>query len=162
MTYTTQWLNQLASTWIPPFDFLGGDYVWYVQGWGPSIGYTDWSGPYSFTVEACVPEELSIVGPSEVGQYAFMSYEWEADPCATWYQLWVNKDGSSWYNEWHETGEVTGTITQDVSFHTLGNYEWWVRGYSPDGNGPWTSTSSFDIGKVTHVAPTGSGSRNRA
>ena len=38
---------------------------------------------------------------------------------------------------------------------SFGNYTWWVRGWSTDGNGPWSSPLSFVLGVSAVLSPAG-------
>jgi hypothetical protein len=70
------------------------------------------------------------------------TYTWAADPAATWYELYMDKNGALLFDQWYRLAElvvdsVTGNLAVDVLGNGSGSYQWWVRGWSPDGYGPW-------------------------
>ena len=91
-------------------------------------------------------------------------YVWQADPAATWYELYVTHNGSVFCDQWYASTNslvdiATGNFAVDVIGHGGGTYQWRVRGWSPDGLGPWSNVGSFAMapppppGPVSLVAP---------
>ena len=52
------------------------------------------------------------------------------------FDQWVNSTNSL-------LNRATGNFAVDVDGHTAGTYQWWVRGYSPDGLGAWSGGVNF-------------------
>ena len=68
-----------------------------------------------------------------------VNFRWQADPNATWYRIWVNREGKAWQDRWIHTGTATGQLYSVFEWHQPGYaYEWWIKGWSPDGEGSWS------------------------
>lgn len=84
-------------------------------------------------------------------------FVWPAVAGATWYQLWINRDGATYQSEWVEDST---TWMPDADLRA-GNYSWWVRSWSPtDGHGEWSEAAEFLIERnipsaVTQLGPDG-------
>jgi sulfur relay (sulfurtransferase) complex TusBCD TusD component (DsrE family) len=163
--YLSQWLEG-TTNWTPTSDMPGGIYTWAVQAWN-SAGLGSWSQIATFTNQVAVPTNIVLISPTgnlEAG--STQSYTWKADPAATWYELYVSCNGRAFYDKWFTLSNSivdssTGDFAVDVSGHNAGSYQWWVRGWSPDGSGPWSSAGSFTIaipGPVTLLTPTNNAS----
>ncbi len=84
-------------------------------------------------------------------------FSWPAVEGATWYQLWIQRDGVTYAMPWVEAS------TQWLPGSDLpsGTYVWWVRGWSANtGMGAWSSAASFVMpvqlpGAVTVIEPIG-------
>ena len=148
ITFHSEWLNQSNSDWTPDFDFPGGDYAWWIRSWTETQAYTSWEGPFTFTIQSCIPEQPTLISPTNSQAVGTITYEWETDSCSTWYQTWIVNERGSLTTEWHERTGLGATMSADLANHDLETYSWWVRGWSPDGQGPWSDACSFDIGKV--------------
>ncbi len=84
-------------------------------------------------------------------------FAWEAAEGATWYYIWINRDGSQYHTEWVE-GQPTWTPDFDMKG---GAYSWWIHPWGPSGYQAWSGRADFNIsvmvpGKVGLNAPTGS------
>ena len=147
--YLDQWI-EATNNWTATTDLPGGDYVWYVQAWSPA-GAGPWSGGSTFTIQTAVPSLITEVSPS--GNAAVgptQRYTWKIDPAATWYELYIVRNGLVFYDQWSNlTNSVvdssTGDFAVDVTGHGSGAYQWYVRGYSPDGLGVWNSAMAFQL-----------------
>ena len=144
-----QWFNE-TTHWTPDFDLAGGSYCWWVRSWGSTTGMSDWSPGHCFTIESCVPVEITGLSPENTCLPAGdVRYVWDPDPCATWYQVCIERNLRIWGSEWfsNSVAEIIG--------HPFGKYRWWVRGWSPDGAGPWSGPAEFSIGTPEPVTPVG-------
>jgi hypothetical protein len=161
--YLDQWTQGTAS-WIPATDLPAGAYSWSVLPWS-AAGYGPLSTSFAFTIPAAVPGAITLVSPTgSVAAGSTQRYTWKAEAAASWYELYVTRNGSGFCDKWIASGDsvvagATGNFAVDVSGHTGGAYQWWVRGWGADGLGPWSSTGSFTMttppppGIVTLLAP---------
>lgn len=169
-TYETRWIAD-ATTWTPAASGLpGGNYQWWVRPWGPTIGSGAWAGPARFSISTATPGELAQIAPEEEQAGHDLTYRWNKDENATWYRLFVGRlGGGTWHDKWFEmsgVGETTakpgsvnagaakpvqaapqGAIEGNLpTFQWAGGAcEWWLRGWGPDGYGPWTGPKSFSV-----------------
>jgi hypothetical protein len=148
----------------------GGAYRWWVQPWGPGLGFGDWAGPADFSIHLAPPGPLTQLEPVGPQSGIRLTYRWDKSLDATWYHLWVGRTGAgAWHDQWYEiTGigeaETTpaaiypgpsqpipmapaGTITTNRPTFQWGGgaCEWWVQGWGPDGFGPWSGPKAFSI-----------------
>jgi len=67
--YDAPWVRD-ATTWTPPANGLpGGNYRWWVRGWGPEIGYGAWSSPEAtFSIVANTPSAITPIAPTGAGK----------------------------------------------------------------------------------------------
>ena len=92
--------------------------------------------------------KITLVSPSgSVAAGSTQRYTWNIDAAATWYELYVLQNGKLLRDQWFtESDSVaqsgSGHFAVDVSGHTGGSYQWWVRGWNPTGMGLWSSLSS--------------------
>ncbi len=68
-------------------------------------------------------------------------FSWSSVLTASWYRIWVQKDGAFFHSEWF-FGETQTTLPNDL---TQGEYTWWVQTLNPDGAGPWSAASTFRV-----------------
>ena len=147
--YLDQWV-QGTTTWVPASGLPGGSYTWYVHPWN-AVGYGPWSTGSSFTIQTAVPGAIISVYPSgSVATNSTQRYTWKADPAATWYELYVARNGGAFADKWFTLSDsvvdsATGNFAVDVGGHSAGNYQWWVRGWGPDGMGTWSSSLTFQV-----------------
>ena len=84
-------------------------------------------------------QNLSVDGEPEV------TLAWPAMSGATWYRLWIDRDGSKWVDQW-----IEGAMERDF-FGPLpqGRYRWWIRPWSNEaGSGPWQAGPDFHLPKL--------------
>jgi hypothetical protein len=147
--YADQWV-QGSTNWVATSGLPGGTYTWYVHPWN-AAGYGPWSTNFTFTIPTAVPGALTLLSPS--GAMAGGSpqrYTWTADAAATWYELYVLRNGSTFGDQWYPltnsvVDSATGNFAVDVDGHSTGTYQWWVRGWGPDGLGAWSTNLTFQI-----------------
>jgi hypothetical protein len=147
--YLDQWL-QGTTNWVVTSGLPGGAYTWYVRPWN-EIGYGSWSTNFTFTIQTAVPGALTLVSPSgSTAAGSTQRYTWKADAAATWYELYVLRNGSAFGDHWYTLTDsvvdsAAGNFAVNVSGHTSGSYQWWVRGWGPDGMGAWSNNLTFQI-----------------
>src|ERR1019366_2326212 len=153
--YLDQWVAGtnywMAGTnyWSAP-GLPGGTYNWWVRSWNEA-GYGPWSTNFTFTIQTNVPGAIPLLSPSgTLATGSTQRYTWKTDAAATWYELYVLRNdsacGNKWYTLPHSVADsVSGNFAVDVSGHTSGSYQWWVRGWGPDGMGPWSGPDSFSV-----------------
>jgi hypothetical protein len=161
---------EAVATWTPPEDMPGGNYQWWVQPWGPSIGFGAWAGPADFSVAVTPPGALTQYAPSGLVTNYDLTYTWKRDVNATWYHLWVGRIGAgTWHDRWYEfagTGKGEAypsnaypgpakpflTTPKGVAANNSptfkwsgGMCEWRLQGWGLDGYGPWSEPMAFRI-----------------
>ena len=139
-----EWTSE--ETWTPSWDMTDypGSYEWWVRSWG-SDGYEPWSSSLTFAIG---PTKLS--SPSGTVAEGKPTFSWEGVSGASWYRIWLHRNGAYHYREW--TQEETWTPSWNMTDYP-GNYEWWVQIWGPDGYGPWSSPLTFAIGATTPRTP---------
>jgi hypothetical protein len=85
------------------------------------------------------------------------AFSWPRSPSATWYQIWINRNGQKYMEQW-----VRGASTWTPPVHLPGgNYQWWLRPWSLAlGYGRWSAAAGFSIpvatpGALTQIEPMG-------
>ena len=147
--YLEQWVEG-ATNWVAMSGLPGGTYTWWVHPWN-GAGYGPWSTNFSFTIPTAVPGVITLVSPSgSVAAGSTQRYTWRADAAAIWYELYVVRNGSAFVDQWYTltnsvVDRATGSFAVDVGGHGTGTYQWWVRGWGPDGLGPWSSNLTFQV-----------------
>lgn len=141
------------TSWTPTNGFATGNYSWWVQSWN-GTGFGAWSQTGNFTVTG-IPSQITPIGPSGTESSPTVNYSWNvADRHTAWYELYVMKDGALFSDSWHQiangdliytANDGLGQVALNKGNHSSGSYQWWVRGWSSDGLGPWSSTMSFTV-----------------
>jgi hypothetical protein len=153
---TTIQSTQNTNRWTSTNDLPNGSYEWWVQTWN-SEGYGSWSALGSFVVFGGAPGLATLISPTndETAISRRPDLYWtNAPPAATWYYLWINKDGEYYHQEWIQTTSRWAP-TNDLP---NGRYAWWVQTWNPDGYGAWSSVSAFTVtsrvpGIATLISP---------
>jgi len=147
--YLSKWVNN-STTWTPPSDMNAGDYSWWIRAWGPAIGMQAWSDEQQFTIPANPPDKPILLTPTGAQFDRTPLFDWDSNEQATWYQLWISKDGKKYYSKW-----LNQTSTEWTPFWNLpnGEFEWWLRGWNVDGMGAWSTGTTFDYGRVILFSP---------
>jgi sulfur relay (sulfurtransferase) complex TusBCD TusD component (DsrE family) len=160
-----QWIEG-TTNWNSAAELAGGTYTWAVQTWN-SAGLGAWSQLGTFTIQTIVPSQVALVSPTgNLAAGSTQRYVWKIDSAATWYELYGVRNGRLFCDKWFTSSNsvvdsATGNFAVDVVGHDGGTYQWYVRGWSPDGLGPWSSAGSFTVaipGPVTLLTPTNSAS----
>ena len=145
VAYWEGWVEE--ATWTPGWDMTDypGNYEWWVQTWGPG-GYGPWSGSLSFTIAGQEPPDTTTLrSPSDTVTEARPTFTWDAVDGATWYQIWINRNGAVHWHKWMQ--ETTWRPWWDMTDYP-GNYGWWVQTWGPGGHGPRSSSLSFTIAEA--------------
>src|ERR1017187_1496590 len=101
---------------------------------------------------------VALVSPSgSLPTASTLRYDWKADPNATWYELYIFSNGRVFCDKWYASTNLlvdraTGTLAVDVVGHAAGTYQWYIRGWSPEGFGPWSSAGGFSVAVPGPVA----------
>lgn len=122
-----------------------GYYTWYVRGWGLD-GLGPWSDPQTFdygAIEGYDPEGL-VQGTLRP------DFDWTELIDATYYHLWVARNGKTYRDLWLQVPEWMPPA--DLPF---GVYIWSVQGYNAQGQGPWSDVLEFAIGEAVPMSPMG-------
>lgn len=114
-----------------------GTYQWSVRGWN-ATGYGLWSGSPAFANGAATP-----LAPTGAMTYSVPVFSWTAVPGASWYRLWLNRNGAYFYSTWIQMSQAW-TPTWDFQAYP-GNYDWWVQTWNTGGYGPWSASASFTV-----------------
>jgi hypothetical protein len=151
--YVDQWIEG-ATNWTAATALPAGTYFWWVlqtYNSGGSGGFGLGSRDFTFTIPFAVPTNITLLSPlGGATTNSTQRYTWQADPAAVWYELYVARNGSTFADKWlmltnSVVDGATNAFALDVSGHSAGRYQWWVRGWSPDGMGPWFGSLPFEI-----------------
>ena len=152
--YVSKWVQAPATTWTFDVDFRGGNYRWWIAGWNPD-GYGAWSSGIDFSIPTMQPGQCRLLSPTGGVAVATGSVtcRWIPDPRARWYQLWCGLNGGNVVDKWYESSSIVhhGAATS-IPGHGWGDYAWYVRGWGPDGMGPWSDAGAFVCGQPTPVS----------
>jgi VCBS repeat-containing protein len=136
-----------------------GDYSWYVRGWSPG-GYGPWGAIAPFSAIIPVPGEIVKTAPLDIISTSTPTFTWDHDAAADWYQIWIGKGGTPVYYEWQSAEAICpdDACSLDTGLTYVGDYSWYVRGWSPGGYGPWGEVASFSAiipvpGEIVKTAP---------
>ncbi len=142
-TYASPWV-QGATEWTPGADLPAGNYRWWVRGWNATVGHMPWSSAASFEVPTRQPGAVAQLAPDGAQPDRDLLFRWDqTDRRATWFQLWVSRPaGGVWHDRWYQTSAADESSVE-LSAHPGGASTWWVRGWSPDGYGPWSGPMAF-------------------
>lgn len=139
----------------PPL--ASGNYTWWVQAWGATGGYSEWSAPAMFAVPftgSPTPiEPIGVAGETVV-------FNWTQQPGAQWYNLWVSDPDGVGHEFWYDAWNVcAGTECSSPAFPVdLGTYRWWIRSWNAQlGGSAWSAEQQFarPLPAPTPVAPLG-------
>ncbi|GAB4530517.1 MAG: hypothetical protein OHK0046_51130 [Anaerolineae bacterium] len=128
-----------TCTLLPNANPLNGDYVVYLQVWDGRI--TSWSGPFLFSLDFEAASEAVALTPAIIG--GVVTFRWNNDGTATWYQLFVgSQEGgvySTAYAQWNPAtalgcaGGGVCAITPTVEYAENTAYEYWLQAFGPGG-----------------------------
>jgi hypothetical protein len=119
----------------------GGNYE--VEPWYPIQKFIRASGS---------PGAATLVSPSGNINTSVPTYNWNAVPMATSYQLWVNDASAApkiqqWYTvDQASCASGTGTCTINPSEALApGACQWWIQTRNSAGDGPWSDMMQFTV-----------------
>ena len=149
-TYVAKWVQAPTTSWTPDVDFGGGDYRWWIAGWNTD-GYGPWSSGTTFTIPQMTPGKIVLAAPLRgvCVPLGILNYQWYADVGATWYELWCDRNGSAFSDNWYRAADIVSGSSASILGAILdwGDYVWYVRGWGPDGMGKWSYAGEFFSGR---------------
>ncbi|MGQ9662095.1 MAG: fibronectin type III domain-containing protein [Kiritimatiellia bacterium] len=156
-SYRRQWISAPQTEWESEQDLPGGSYTWRVCAWYRLQGYGPWSEVSTFTIAVEIPSKLVQIAPVGAVSTNRPLFIWTADDVSTRYQFRLTRNGRLMKQVWVEgTNELQ--LVWDLP---VGHYRWWIRGWTPDGFGPWSDGLSFSYGIPVALLPTGVVSETR-
>ena len=149
-TYVKEWV-QASTTWQPAANLPDGDYTWWVKTWNAE-GNGPWSAPGAFQIAGNIPGApgaTTPISPSGLITNPQPTFSWNAVTNATWYKVWIDKDGAKYSADWIEGS----TSWQPAEALLPGIYTWRVKTWGPNGTGPWSDTEIFVIDFIDSNLP---------
>jgi hypothetical protein len=149
------WLQ--GTNWQAPTSFAPQFYTCQVQGWN-SGGLSRWDSK-DFYASDNLPLAPDLRAPQKQTQTTpRFYYSWIPDFYATWYELCVVKGNKIFADQWFPASAFETNCEKALCDHSTGQYTWWVRGWNPDGMGPWSTAASFSValstpGQVSGISP---------
>lgn len=142
--FYNEWVQD-ANSWTPNTGLPGGDYSVYVRTWSTNVGMSGWTEVSMFSIETATPGEVELLSPSGLQQARNLNYTWTKDGNATWYRLWIGRNGVRMADLWHADDGV-GVASKVINGHpSQSSYEWYVRPWGPDGLAPtWSGPQLFE------------------
>lgn len=135
-----------SNSWTPSWDmdnYLGA-YKWWVQTWN-SEGFGQWSSGETFSIGRPV-----LQSPADTVTSSRPTFRWSSATTATWYKIWIRRQGNDHYSDW--VNQNSWTPHWDMDDYP-GDYEWWVVPWNANGYGQWSEGKRFWIGGSNLSAP---------
>jgi hypothetical protein len=133
-----------TCTVTEPVTITGGSHSWYVMSWNLA-GASAWSEKTDFSTNILtLPSAVTGLIPTGTISDHTPTYQWDKDPMATWYHLYVKGPSGLVLEEWHQAtaAECLGsTCSVDSPNLASGQHTWWVQTYNSVGYGPWKSAT---------------------
>jgi hypothetical protein len=118
-----------------------GQYVAWVRGIDAGNVVATWSTSQQFTVAP----RVVLTFPSTPGFNSQPTYQWQALPGATKYQVYVQNRTTNAI-VLNQSGVTATSLSQPTAL-PVGNYRWWVRGSNNPGlTGAWSVPQDFNVG----------------
>ena len=145
---------------LPAADYAFGRYDWWMQAWGPG-GLSDWTDTFFYSGPPA-PDVIERIAPQGALDDVAPTFQWEADPNAEWYQVYLvgpNSTQNQWFaatdsivEKYGATGfegvcdgaTCTVPVTQSNWWIPNGEYSWWVGAWGPGGLSEW-ATAPFEF-----------------
>ncbi|GAB4516030.1 MAG: hypothetical protein OHK0046_20550 [Anaerolineae bacterium] len=113
---------------------------------------------------ARVPREIVKVAPQSGDFFTEnqVMFRWDAAEHAQWYRIYIVDSNGFVIDTWKPTNEVCIGNTCVLSLVlTNGRHDWYITGWGEDGQGPWTTATTFFVGRrppnvVNRLGPSGS------
>jgi hypothetical protein len=146
----------------PALTLSGGSYQWWVQQWTAQGGYSVWSSPGMFTVDAPPPVAVPV-SPTGNTTATSPTFTWTGIDGYAWYQLWIAGPDGHVLDQWYESTSVcvgaNCAVTPPLNL-AGGSYQWWVQVWTPGaGYSDWSAEAVFAVtlppAAPTPIAPTG-------
>jgi pimeloyl-ACP methyl ester carboxylesterase len=142
-TGQTQVIRQPALTTnsYQPASLPLGQYVAWVRGIDAGNVIATWSTSQQFTVAP----RVVLTSPSTPGFSSQPTYQWQALPGATKYQVYVQNRTTNTI-VLNQSGVTATSLVQPTAL-PVGNYHWWVRASNNQGLiGAWSVPRDFNVG----------------
>ncbi len=132
--------------WTIPEELPAGDYAFWMRGWNSNQGLGSWNTtPGTFRIFIPVPQAVTLLAPNGEQRDTDLTFTWEKDADATYYQVHIQRGAQQAYQRWHEMSG-TGTAALSLTGFVEGStYSWWVRPWGPGGLGEWSDAMTFNI-----------------
>lgn len=137
--YYRTWIAD--TNWVASFDFAAGTYNWRIQPWDDTRSIGPWLNWATFTIPRMTPPRPVLEEPSGVVTNERPQFAWQEAQYAQRYELWVKRNGTTYLRPL--TTETNYTPQVPLRY---GYYQWWGRGWSPHGYGPWSYPLQFTYG----------------
>lgn len=135
------------SEWTPPETLDPAFYRYWVRAYDASGTTSFWSDSKSFEVQP------TLVSPLTPTFNKRPTFEWDAIPFATSYELFVRTSSGDMIMD-----DLTGTTWTPTEDLPDGNIRWWVRATDATGNRGWSEVGLTSVdSRTTVLTPTGSG-----
>ncbi len=130
--------NGTVCTLPTPLYLTNGVYSWYMLGWN-AIGMGSWNSATNFSINTPAPSIIQRISPSGHITEPVVPFQWQADPNAGWYRLYVLEAQGRVLDQWLHAPDVCSglTCTFDKATITDGTHQWWMNAWSPGGEGQW-------------------------
>lgn len=155
--FLDQWVQSPATSYTSPEAVACGPYTWWITSKNQS-GNGPWSTGMDFLYNdpsrCCFPEKVDGLMHA-YGSGDAVDYSWEADPCAGWNHLIVQRDGKNWIDEQYQANPSGGRDGVSIAGHGFAEYTYWVQADSVDGAGSWSDAHTFLYGLAVPELPSG-------
>ena len=139
-----------------PIILSPGTYHWYVDAINDT-GSTFSEDAQTFDV-ILPPEKVDLYAPSGKIMDDYPSFQWEQDPGATEYRVYISDSSGNIYNQWiSESSWCSGGTCEYYTGLTLddGNYTWYIQTRNDSETGPWSDPMDFRVSGPEPIAPSG-------
>jgi hypothetical protein len=147
---STNCVAPCTRSFQPEFEFVDGDYKWWVLGWGATGSSDAWGGPYYFSVSGDIIDVLPGLSQPTTGHVVTngsQTFRWVPIPNVYWHAvlLW-DSEGTLVQETWMQCWDSTCELTIDDL--PAGDYmRWSVQG--------WRATSAtrtdWPTERVIHI-----------
>ena len=104
---------------------------------------------------------IQRIAPSGIITASTIRFQWQSDPNAGWYHLYVLENDGRVFDQWTNAIDVCAGLTCTFNGTSLsnGSYQWWMNAWSPGGEGAWDlNPMAFQVTasvpqKVTILSP---------
>lgn len=143
------WSTWVYGTGFAPdgWGFSAGTYHWTIRPWTEETGTGEWAEQATFVLH-------KLIAPSgDMSLAKRPTFRWNPTVGATWYKLFIQKEGGAGWHKWVQDTSWTPT---DWDFE-FGSFKWWVLPWSgpATGTGAWSEGMTFSRGVVTPGEPAG-------
>lgn len=114
-----------------------GTYTWRMAGWNEhGVGAYNET---AFIINVAAPGIIQRAAPTEFIRLTELT--WQPDPLATWYHVYMARDGAKFIGQWYNAAEVCTAQTCRIEPPAIRNgaYTWWMAGWGPGGRGEYNN-----------------------